>query len=165
MTFAGLNYLAVLIAAVVAWIAGAVWYMSLAKPWRAAIGISAEKMEELKKRPGAHLPFIYVFVAELIMAWVLAGLMGHLGGGQVTLLNGVISGAFCWLGSVLPAHMDRRRLLARRARADGRHHRRHGRVNGRMIRRLRRNAKLAIMDQVWGGKERGVRRCRFALYI
>jgi hypothetical protein len=101
MTFAGLNYLAVLIAAVVAWIAGAVWYMSLAKPWRTAIGISPEKMEELKKRPGAHLPFIYVFVAELIMAWVLAGLMGHLGSGQVTLLNGVISGAFCWLGFVL----------------------------------------------------------------
>jgi hypothetical protein len=101
MTFAGLNYLAVLIAAVVAWIAGAAWYMSLAKPWRAAIGISAEKMEELKTRPGAHLPLIYVFVAELIMAWVLAGLMGHLGNGQVTLLNGVISGAFCWLGFVL----------------------------------------------------------------
>jgi hypothetical protein len=40
-----------------------------------------------------------VFVAELIMAWALAGLLGHLGG--VTVKNGVISGAFCWLGFVL----------------------------------------------------------------
>jgi hypothetical protein len=40
-----------------------------------------------------------VFVAELIMAWVLAGLLGHLGG--ATVKNGVISGAFCWLGFVV----------------------------------------------------------------
>ena len=33
MTFAGLNYLAILIAAVVAWLAGAAWYMSLGKIW------------------------------------------------------------------------------------------------------------------------------------
>ncbi|HEY6258385.1 MAG TPA: DUF1761 domain-containing protein [Xanthobacteraceae bacterium] len=101
MTFAGLNYLAIVIAAVVAWIAGAAWYMSLAKFWRAALGIAPEKMQELKNRPGAHLPFIYSFVAELIMAWVLAGLMAHLGAGQVTLLNGIVSGAFCWLGFVI----------------------------------------------------------------
>ena len=35
------------------------------------------------------------------MAWVLAGLLGHLGPGQVTLINGLISGAFCWLGFVI----------------------------------------------------------------
>jgi len=35
------------------------------------------------------------------MAWVLAGLMAHLGAGQVTVLNGIISGAFCWLGFVI----------------------------------------------------------------
>jgi hypothetical protein len=40
-------------------------------------------------------------VAELVMAWVLAGLLGHLGAGQVTLKNGVISGAFCWAGFVI----------------------------------------------------------------
>jgi len=60
-----------------------------------------EKIEESKGKPGAYLPFIYCFVAELVMAWVLAGLMAHLGAGQVTLLNGIISGAFCWLGFVI----------------------------------------------------------------
>ena len=101
MTFAGLNYLAILIAAIVAWVAGAVWYMSLGKVWTAAQGITPEQMEANKNKPGAYLPFIYVLVAELVMAWVLAGLMGHLGAGQVTLVNGVISGAFCWLGFVI----------------------------------------------------------------
>ena len=38
------------------------------------------------------------FVCELVMAWVLAGVIGHLGTGQVTLCNGVVSGFFLWLG-------------------------------------------------------------------
>jgi len=101
MTFAGLNYLAIVIAAVVAWIAGAAWYMSLGKLWMAAHGLTPEKMQEQKSKPGAKLPFIYSFVAELVMAWVLAGLMAHLGTGQVTALNGIVSGAFCWLGFVI----------------------------------------------------------------
>jgi hypothetical protein len=35
-----------------------------------------------------------------VMAWVLAGMIGHLGPGQVTLRNGIISGLFAWLGFV-----------------------------------------------------------------
>jgi hypothetical protein len=101
MTFAGLNYLAVVIAAIVAWVAGAVWYMMLGKTWTAAQGLTPEEMRANRSKPGAYLPFIYCLAAELVMAWVLAGLMAHLGGGQVTLLNGVISGAFCWLGFVI----------------------------------------------------------------
>ncbi len=101
MTFAGVNYLAIVLAAVVAWLAGAGWYMGLGKIWREALGITPEKMEEAKNRPGAHLPFIYAFVAELVMAWTLAGVLGHLGAGQVTFTNGVVSGAFLWLGFVI----------------------------------------------------------------
>lgn len=101
MTFTGVSYLAILIAAVVAWVAGAAWYMSLGKIWTAAQGFTVEQMHADRNKPGAHLPFIYVFVAELVMAWVLAGLIGHLGTGQVTFMNGVISGAFCWLGFVI----------------------------------------------------------------
>jgi hypothetical protein len=101
MTFAGLNYLAIVIAAIVAWVAGAVWYTALGKIWTQAQGLTLEKMHENKSKPGAYLPFIYCLVAELVMAWVLAGLMAHLGAGQVRLLNGVVSGAFCWLGFVI----------------------------------------------------------------
>ncbi len=75
--------------------------MSLSKIWTAAQGLTPEKVHERRAKPGAFLPFIYCFVAELIMAWVLAGLMAHLGNGQVTLINGIVSGAFCWLGFVV----------------------------------------------------------------
>jgi hypothetical protein len=101
MTFAGVNYLAVFIAALVAWLAGAGWYMALGKVWMSALGTTPEKMQAMKGEPGAFLPFIYAFVAELVMAWALAGLVGHLGPGQVTVKNGLISGAFCWLGFVM----------------------------------------------------------------
>ncbi len=100
MTFAGINYIAILVAAVAAWLVGAAWYMSFSKIWMAALGFTAGRMEAFKKERGAPLPFIYAFAANLIMAWVLAGLIGHLGPGQVTVKNGVISGAFCWLGFV-----------------------------------------------------------------
>ena len=99
MTFAGMNYLAVVIAAVVAWLAGAGWYMTLGKTWMSAVGITPEKMAEARNQPGAFLPMIYAFVAELVMAWVLAGVLGHLG--PLTLRSGVISAAFCWLGFVI----------------------------------------------------------------
>jgi Protein of unknown function (DUF1761) len=99
MTFAGVNYLAVVIAAVAAWLAGAVWYMTLGKTWTAAIGITSEQMEAAKRKPGAFLPFIYAFVAELIMAWALAGVLFHVG--PVTLRSGLIAGALCWVGFVI----------------------------------------------------------------
>ena len=99
MAFAGINYLAVLIAAAAGWVAGAVWYMALAKPWMAAIGTSKEQIEASRSRPGASLPFVFAFAANVIMAWVLAGVIGHLG--QVTIRTGVISGLFCWAGFII----------------------------------------------------------------
>lgn len=95
MTFAGTNYLAIVIAAGVAWLAGALWYTALGKPWAAALGSTPEAM---KSRTTA-LPFVYALLAELVMAWVLAGLIGHIG--ALTLRGGVISAAFCWLGFVI----------------------------------------------------------------
>jgi hypothetical protein len=105
MAFAGINYLAILVAAVAAWLAGAVWYTALSKPWMAAVGIMAERMQDTKSRPAALLPFVYAFVAALVMAWALAGILGHLGAGRVTLRNGVISAGFCWLGFVITTMM------------------------------------------------------------
>jgi len=101
MTFSGVNYLAIVIAAVAAWLAGAAWYMAFGKTWMAALGMTPEKMEAAKRAPGAYLPFIYAFVAELVMAWTLAGLLGHIG--PLSLRNGIISAGFCWLGFVMTA--------------------------------------------------------------
>jgi hypothetical protein len=97
MTFAGPNYLAILIAAIAAFGWGAAYYMTLSKPWLAAVGMTREQLGE-KRSPA---PFIISFVAELVMAWVLAGTLGHLGPGQVTLKNGIVSALFLWLGFVV----------------------------------------------------------------
>jgi uncharacterized membrane protein len=101
MKFVGASHFAILTAAVAGWLVGAVWYMVLAKPWQAAVGMTAASMKASQKERGFYLPFIYAFLAQVVMAWVLGGLIGHLGPGQFTLRNGIISGAFCWLGFVI----------------------------------------------------------------
>ena len=119
MTFAGISYLAVVIAAVAAWLASAAWYMSLGTHYVAALGKTPEEFHAKRNKPGAFLPFIYAFVANLIIAWMIAGVLGHLGAGQVTLRNGVISAVFLWFGFILTtltvnysfAGRDRRLLL------------------------------------------------------
>ena len=92
MAFAGMNYLAVLVAAVAAFAWGAAYYMALSKQWLAAVG-----RVEPNKSP---TPFIISFVALLVMGFVLAGSIGHLGPGNVTVKNGIISGAIIWAGFV-----------------------------------------------------------------
>ena len=96
MNFAGMNILAIGLAAVAGFAFGAVYYMSLSRQWLAAIGKTKEEISG--KRSIA--PFVTSFVALLVMAWVLAGTLGHLGPGQVTLKNGVISALFVWVGFV-----------------------------------------------------------------
>lgn len=92
MVYAGTNYLAILVAAVAGFAAGGAWYSLLGKYWMAALGRTAADM---KPAPG---PFIIAGIANIVMAWVLAGVIGHLG--QVSLANGIISGALVWLGFV-----------------------------------------------------------------
>jgi hypothetical protein len=105
MAFGGINYLAVIIAAVAAWILGAAWYGLLAKPWVAAQGKTMEAFkadrDSATGKPASYLPFIIAFLAELVMAWILAGTIGHLGPGQITLRTGIISAMFVWFGFVL----------------------------------------------------------------
>lgn len=119
MTFMGVSYLAIVGAATAGWLLGAAWYMIFSKPWQEAVGMTARKMSEAQKSPGFYVPFVVAFLAQIVMAWVLAGLIGHLGPGQFTVKNGIISGAFCWLGFVITTMMvnngfagrDRRLLL------------------------------------------------------
>jgi len=105
MSFSGVSYPAIVTAAVLAWLVGALWYGVLAKSWVAAQGLTMEefkaKQAAIKGSPGAYMLYVIAFVAELVMAWALAGVLGHLGPGQVTLHNGVISALFLWFGFVV----------------------------------------------------------------
>ena len=101
MAFAGVSYLGILIAAVAGWLFGAAWYTVLSKPWQHAAGLTAGKIKQAQRTPAFYVPFVVAFLAQLVMAWILAGLVAHLGPGQFTVRNGVISGAFVWLGFVI----------------------------------------------------------------
>ena len=96
MVFAGVNYIAIIVAAFAAFGFGAVWYMSLSKPWLAAAGIDPAKMATREGKPDRS-PFIISFLGELFLAWVLAGLIGHMG--AVTVSNALISASRCGRGS------------------------------------------------------------------
>jgi hypothetical protein len=99
MHFAGLSLFAIVLAAVVSFMFGWLWYGILfPKQWMAAAG---KTEADLKAQGGpTPTPFVISFVALLVMAWVLAGVMGHLGTGAITLRSGVIAGALMWLGFV-----------------------------------------------------------------
>jgi hypothetical protein len=117
MTFAGISYLSVLVAAIAGWLVGAAWYNVFSRPWLAAQGRTPEELEAkaAAKRTAAYVPFVLAFVAELVMAWVLAGLLAHLGPGQVTVWNGIVSAAFVWLGFVVTALAVNNMFSMRRA--------------------------------------------------
>ena len=98
MNFAGMNILAIAVAAVAGFAFGSVYYMALSARWLEAVEKTREQlMPSGKPKPG---PFSVSAVALVVMAWVLAGTLGHLGPGQVTLKNGIISALFIWVGFV-----------------------------------------------------------------
>ena len=102
MHFLDVNFLAIVVAAVAAWIFGAGYYGALGKTWGKALGTSMDALKQMnagKSAAAKAAPFILSFVAELIMAYVLYGLLVHIG--MFTFRAGVISGALCWFGFVL----------------------------------------------------------------
>ena len=92
MAFAGINYLAVLIAAAASFAFGAVWYGVFAKPWMAAAGIA-----EADRTTGKSI-YLVAAVCQLAMAVLLAGAIGHLDRADIP--GAPITAAFLWLGFV-----------------------------------------------------------------
>ena len=102
MAFLTVNWLAIVVAAVAAWIFGGVYYTALSTPWLAAQGKTLEqcKQEQAGKSGLAKAtPFILAIVGELIMAWALYGILVHLN--AFTIRGGLIAGVLSWFGFVL----------------------------------------------------------------
>lgn len=95
MVFAGMNILAIVVAALAAFFFGALYYGLLSRQW-----MRAARMTEPKMKPSL---LAVTAISLAIMAYVLAGAIGHLGGPEmVTLRNGIISAAILWAGFILP---------------------------------------------------------------
>ena len=94
MSLAGLNLWGIFVAAIAAFAFGAAWYGALGRQWMAALG---KTEADIRRRPMAPT-YAATFVAQLLMAVMLAGLIWHMGG--ATVRTGLVSGALIWLGFV-----------------------------------------------------------------
>jgi hypothetical protein len=90
----------IIVAAVASWVFGAIYYNILAKPWMKANDFSPQQQAIFEGGPKASpTPFILSFLAELLMAFVLALLIRNSG---VSGLGGaLVLASTCWLGFVL----------------------------------------------------------------
>ncbi|MGV8833116.1 MAG: DUF1761 domain-containing protein [Devosia sp.] len=89
------NWLAVILATVVAWAFGAAWYMVLARQWVASIG---KKMEDIDRAD--YRPYLWSVLCIFIMAYFVA-LLTPLLTEAISVTNGLIVGAHMWLGFVI----------------------------------------------------------------
>ena len=80
-----MGFLAVIAAAIGAYAFGAVWYMTMAKPWMEDVGLSEETVNR-----SDPVPYVVSFVCCILVA----GMMRHIfvSGGVDTLWNGIVSG-------------------------------------------------------------------------
>jgi len=99
MPFVGYSWVGILAATIAGYAVGSVWYGVLGNRWLAALGLTKADITNDKGKPKSYAPFITAFVADLVMAFVLAGVMGHVG--ELTVRNGLITAAFIWSGFVI----------------------------------------------------------------
>lgn len=92
MGFTSFSPLAIVIAALLAFGFGFAWHRAVEKPWMTASGYAG--------RPALKpWPLAIVFLAQIVMAAALAGIVGHIG--PVTIGNALITGILIWAGFVL----------------------------------------------------------------
>ncbi|MCT8268596.1 DUF1761 domain-containing protein [Afifella sp. JA880] len=96
MQFGSMNYWAIPLAGVFGFHAHLLWLRILPAPK----DVSDDVRRSLAVGAHAVMRQILVFILILVMAYVLAGAIGHLGPGQATTRNGVISAAILWAGFV-----------------------------------------------------------------
>src|SRR5262245_66635743 len=101
MNFAHVNLLSILVAAIAAWIFGGIYYTALSGPWMAARGKTPEQCkaeQDAKSALAKGIPFVVVFISEIIIGWALYGILLHMN--MFSVRADIISAALYWFGSV-----------------------------------------------------------------
>ena len=94
MGFSGLNYFAIVTAALASFLIGFVYYGLFGKVWMSATG----KSRAILINGGIAFPMVITIVCQMFMAFVLAWVIGHITRKQVHLEGGIIIATFIWLG-------------------------------------------------------------------
>jgi hypothetical protein len=101
MQYPAINYLAVLVSAIIIFALGGLWYSPalFAKRWIALQNKTEEQMRA--EAAAANMPVLYfvAFVCAFIQAWVLAMVMGHMAQvADMSVAHAAIFSALLWVG-------------------------------------------------------------------
>lgn len=101
-----INYLAIILCAVASMVIGFLWYGPIfGKQWMKLVGMTKEKMEAAKG--GMPKTYGVMFVSSLVMAYALAHFIWYAAPGSVTLLIGVKTALWGWVGFVATTTLSR----------------------------------------------------------
>ena len=101
MPFPPVNYLAVLVAGIVIFVLGGLWYSPVlfAKKWFALQGRTEEQMRAQAATSNMPVMYLSAFITALITAWVLALVLAHFDRSiTFTWAHGALFGFLFWLG-------------------------------------------------------------------
>lgn len=110
MTPVHINYVAVIVAALISMVAGAIWYSQpvFGKKWTKLNGRSMNDIQG-----GAATGYVFTTIGSLIMAYVLAHFVDY--AQAQTFSQGMLTGFWAWIGFVAPA-MGAEAVFAGRSR-------------------------------------------------
>ena len=91
-----INVIAILAATVASYILGSLWYVWLGKSWRSAMGW-AETVPPYRPSP---VELAVGFIAQLVLAIALSGIIFHMGGASLRI--SLLSAFGIWLGFIMP---------------------------------------------------------------
>lgn len=98
MTITGVDYIAVVIAAIAAFVWSMIYYIGLFKYWREAAGWSEGEVKARRSRA----TYLMTFVALLVTSWTFAGPLSDFGAHPMAPKSGAIHAVFIWLGFIVP---------------------------------------------------------------
>lgn len=101
MQYPAINYLAVLVSAIIIFALGGLWYSPVlfAKRWIALQNKSEEQVRA--EAAAANMPVLYIvaFVCAFLQAWVLAMVIGHMSQvADMSVAHAAIFSALLWVG-------------------------------------------------------------------
>ncbi|OGY85124.1 MAG: hypothetical protein A3F54_04325 [Candidatus Kerfeldbacteria bacterium RIFCSPHIGHO2_12_FULL_48_17] len=95
-----INYIAVLVTAIISMVLGGIWYspMLFGKMWAKEMGWNGEEMKKRQKE-GAMKGYIVMFIGALVMQYILAHFVQYTDAD--TFMLGATTGFWLWLGFIV----------------------------------------------------------------
>ncbi len=90
-----INYLAVLVAAVVYYVGGALWYSPLlfGKSWMGLVGLTEEKLKEAQK--DTWKSYLTAAISAIVISYGIARVEGYMN--VITVAGGLHTGFWAWI--------------------------------------------------------------------